>query len=252
MENVRKRVSVSLETTEKGYLKAVAAPTFQSRRIIDKDLVVIKKIKEVLTLNKPCYVGMCILDISKTLMYDFHYNTIKKKYGDQAKLMFTDTDSFIYHIKTDNIYEDFKRIGEEIDCWDNSDYQKDSPYYNDHNKKVIGKFKDETKGIQITEFVGLRSKMYSYTKNGGGEDKTAKGVGRNVINDVITHKDYRDVLTEKKQMRHTMNSIRSVGHTLGTYEQQKVSLSCFDDKRYLLNDGISSYAYGHKNINNKV
>ena len=245
MENVRKRVNVSLETTEKGYLKAVASPTFQSRRIITKGLVIVKKRKEVITLNKPCYVGMCILDLSKTLMYDFHYNTIKKKYGSRAKLMFTDTDSLIYHIKTNNVYEDFKEIG---DCWDNSDYPKDSPYYNTHNKKVIGKFKDETAGTQITEFVGLRSKMYSYTKNGGGGGKTAKGVKRYVIKDVITHKDYKDVLTKQKQMRHTMNSIRSVNHQLGTYEQQKISLSCYDDKRYLKMDGIASYAYGHRDI----
>ena len=248
MENVRKRVSVSLETTEKGYLKAVASPTFQSRRIIEKDLVIVKKIKEVLNLNKPFYVGMCILDLSKTLMYDFHYNTIKKEYGDRAKLLFTDTDSFIYHIKTYNLYEDFKQIGERIDCWDNSDYPKDSPYYSDHNKKVIGKFNDEAAGTQITEFVGLRSKMYSYKKNGGGGGRTAKGVKRNVIRNVITHNDYKDVLTKQKQMRHTMNSIRSVNHQLGTYEQQKVSLSCYDDKRYLLADGITCYAYGHHNI----
>ncbi|CAB3976958.1 Hypothetical predicted protein [Paramuricea clavata] len=142
---------------------------------MNENLIVVKRMKEVLTLNKPCYVGMSILDLSKTLMYDFHYNTIKKEYGDKSKLLFTDTDSLMYEIKTDDVYEDFKRIGEEKDCWDNSDYPKDSPYYSAHNKKVIGKFKDEAGGVPVIEFVGLRSKMYSYVKESGGGGMTAKG-----------------------------------------------------------------------------
>ncbi|CAB3978273.1 Gastrula zinc finger [Paramuricea clavata] len=146
------------------------------KRIMNENLIVVKRMKEVLTLNKPCYVGMSILDLSKTLMYDFHYNTIKKEYGDRSKLLFTDTDSLMYEIKTDDVYEDFRRIGEEQDCWDNSDYPKDSPYYSAHNKKVIGKFKDEAEGVPVVEFVGLRSKMYSYVKESGGGGMTAKGV----------------------------------------------------------------------------
>ena len=108
--------------------------------------------------------------------YDFHYNTIKKEYGDRAKLLFTDTDSLMYELKTDDVYEDFKRIGDEKDCWDNSDYPKDSPYHSTHNKKVIGKFKDEAGGVPVTELVGLRSKMYSYVKENGKGGMTAKGL----------------------------------------------------------------------------
>ncbi|CAB4003653.1 Gastrula zinc finger [Paramuricea clavata] len=99
-----------------------------------------------------------------------------KEYGDRSKLLFTDTDSLMYEIKTDDVYEDFRRIGKEKDCWDNSDYPKDSPYYSAHNKKVIGKFKDEAEGVPVIEFVGLRSKMYSYVKESGGGGMTAKGV----------------------------------------------------------------------------
>jgi hypothetical protein len=152
MENLRKRVDVKLVKDD--LLKLVASPCFQSHKIMNENLIVVKRMKEVLTLNKPCYVGMSILDLSKTLMYDFHYNTIKE-YGDRAKLLFTDTDSLMYELKTDDVYEDFKRIGDEKDCWDNSDYPKDSPYHSTHNKKVIGKFKDEAGGVPITEFVGL-------------------------------------------------------------------------------------------------
>ncbi|CAB4028814.1 Hypothetical predicted protein [Paramuricea clavata] len=138
--------------------------------------------KEVLTLNKPCYVGMSILDLSKTLMYDFHYNTIKKEYGNNSRLLFTDTDSLMYELKTDNVYEDFNNGCSFLNfhllagTTTLNDYPKDSPYYSTHNKKVIGKFKDEAEGVPIIEFVGLRSKMYSYVKENGGGGMTAEGV----------------------------------------------------------------------------
>jgi hypothetical protein len=248
MENLWKRIDIKLVSSERDFIKIVASPCFQSHRIMNQDLTAIKRLKKVLTLNKPCYVGMCILDLSKTLMYDFHYNTIKKEYGDKAKLLFTDTDSLMYEIKTDDVYEDFKRIGEEKDCWDNSDYPKNSPYYSDHNKKVIGKFKDEAEGKPVVEFVGQRSKMYSYVKENGKGGMTAKGVKQYVIKNRLTHENFKDVIANKNQMRHKMNTIRSSKHTVGTYEIRKVTLSCFDDKRYLLNYGITSYAYGNKRI----
>ena len=161
MENIRKRVDVRLVTDEKKLLKMAAKPTYVSSKIFNENLVAVHKIKETLTLNRPAYVGMCILDLSKTLMYDFHYNYIKQKYGSKAKLLFTDTDSLTYEIEADDVYQDFWN---DRDKFDNSDYPEDSQYFNSTNKKVIGKFKDEAAGIPITEFVGLRSKMYSYMK----------------------------------------------------------------------------------------
>jgi hypothetical protein len=218
MENLRKRVDVKLVSSEDAFLKLVASPCFQSNRIMNENLIAVKGAKKVLTLNKPCYIGMCILDLSKTLIYDFHYNTIKKEYGDKAKLLFTDTDSLMYEIKTDDVYRDFKRIGEEKDCWDNSDYPKDSPYYSAHNKKVIGKFKDEAEGVPITEFVGLRSKMYAYVKENGKGGMTAKGVKKYVIKNKLTHDNFKNVIAKKDRMRHKMNTIRSTKHIIGTYE----------------------------------
>ena len=248
MENLRKRVDVKLVSSKDDLVKLVASPCFQSHRIMNENLIVVKRIKEVLTLNKPCYVGMSILDLSKTLMYDFHYNTIKKEYGDRAKLLFTDTDSLMYELKTIDVYEDFKRIGDGKNCWDNSDYPEDSPYHSSHNKKVIGKFKDEASGVPITKFVGLRSKMYSYVKENGKGWMTAKGVKTYVIRNKLTHENFKNVISSKGRMRHNMNTIRSIKHSIGTYELRKVTLSCFDDKRYLLEDGVTSYAYGNKNI----
>ena len=242
MENIRKRVDVRLITDGKKLLKMSSKPTFVCSKIFNENLVAVHKIKEVLTLNRPAYVGMCILDLSKTLMYDFHYNYIKQKYGDKAKLLFTDTDSLTYEIQTEDIYQDFWN---DKDKFDNSDYPESSQYFSKANKKVIGKFKDEAAGVPICEFVGLRSKMYSYIKDNQKVGKTAKGIKKNIIKNNIKHEDYKEVLFNNKQIHHTMKTIRSSKHQLGSYEINKVSLSCFDDKRYIANDGINSFSYGH-------
>ena len=245
MENIRKRVDVRLVTDEKKLLKLTSKPTYVSSKIFNENLVAVHKIKETLTLNRPAYVGMCILDLSKTLMYDFHYNYIKNKYGEKAKLLFTDTDSLTYEIEAKDVYKDFFK---DKDKFDNSDYPEYSPFFYKENKKVIGKFKDEAAGIPIIEFVGLRSKMYSYIKDNQKGGKTAKGIKKNVIKNNIIHDDYKETLFNNKQMYHKMKTIRSENHQLGSYELNKVSLSCFDDKRYIHNNGIKSYAYGHNNI----
>ena len=245
MENLRKRVDVRLVTDEKKLLKLTSKPTYVSSKIFNENLVAVHKIKETLTLNRPAYVGMCILDLSKTLMYDFHYNYIKRNYGKKAKLLFTDTDSLTYEIEAKDVYKDFFK---DKDKFDNSDYPEYSPFLDKINKKVIGKFKDEAAGIPITEFVGLRSKMYSYIKDNNKGGKTAKGIKKNVIKNNIIHDDYKETLFNDKQMYHKMKTIRSENHQLGSYELNKVSLSCFDDKRYIHNNGIDSYAYGHNKI----
>ena len=103
--------------------------------------------------NRPAYVGMCILDLSKTLMNDFHYNYVKNKYGNKAKLLFTDTDSLTYESETDDVYSDFYNVENKFDF---SEYPKNSQFYDKTNKKVIGKFKDECQNIPVYEFVGLR------------------------------------------------------------------------------------------------
>ena len=247
MENLRKRVDVRLVTDEKKLLKLTSKPTYVNSKIFNENLVAVHKIKETLTLNRPAYVGMCILDLSKTLMYDFHYKYIKKNYKNKAKLLFADTDSLTYEIEAEDVYQDFWN---DKDKFDNSGYSESSPYFDKTNKKVIGKFKDEAGGILIVEFVGLRSKMYSYIKDNQKGSKTAKGIKKNVIKNDITHKDYKYTLFNNKQMYQNMKTIRSQNHELNSYEINKVSLSCFDDKRYIHEDGKTSYAYGHKKISN--
>ena len=221
-------------------IKLTKKPTYVSSKIFDENLVGIQMKNNCLLLNKPSYVGFSILELSKTLMYDFHYNYIRKKYPD-AELLFTDTDSLVYHIKTEDVYED---LFADRHLFDNSDYPKSSKCYFDNNKKVIGKFKDEASGDPITEFVGLKSKMYSY-KTENKENKTAKDVKKNVIKHELCLSDYRDTLFNCTTMRHKMRTIRSEYHQISSYQINEVSLSPFDDKRYILDDGISSYAYGH-------
>ena len=157
----------------------------------------------------------------------------------------TDTDSLFYHIKTErDVYEDFFV---DRSLFDNSDYPKSSKFFYGENKKVIGKFKDEAAGKPILEFIRLKSKMYSYTTE-DKNNKTAKGVKKNIIKREISHSDYRDVIIDNKKMHHQMKSIRSELHQISSYQLNKVSLSPFDDKRYILSNGITSYAYGHEKI----
>ena len=150
---------MNVVNNEKDYLKNTSRPTYIIHKIFGKDYAAIHEIKPVLMLNKPIYVGFTVLELSKWLMYDFHYNFIKKHFD--AELLFTDTDSLTYEIKSENVYEEFYKWK---DLFDFSNYSKDSRFYNESNKKVIGKMKDEYSGVIIDEFIGLKSKVYSIKK----------------------------------------------------------------------------------------
>ena len=200
MENLCKWIDVRLVTNEKKLGKLTSKPTYVSSKIFNENLMAVHKVKEMLTLNRPAYVGMCILDLSKTLMYDFHYNYIKKKYNNRARLLFTDTDSLTYEIEAEDVYKDFWN---DKDMFDNSNCLESSPYYCNANKKIIGKFKDEACGIPITEFIGLKSKMYSYVKDNEKGGKTAKGIKKNVIKNNIRHEDYKNTLINNEQMHYS-------------------------------------------------
>ena len=192
---------------------------------------------------------MAILDLSKLHMYDFHYEYIKPKYGEKAKLLFTDTDSLTYHIETPDLYKDMK---ENEHLFDTSNYDKKHFLYSGVNGKVIGKFKDETAGVPITEFVGLRSKMYSIVIAGGKEKGTAKGIKKSYYKNHITHEHYLKCINgvELDDIRQSASFqlFRSKAHAINTYTVNKYSLTNFDDKRYILDDGISTLAYGHYKI----
>ena len=248
MENIRNRVDIKLVNNKKQAEKLSAKPNFKHCNIFSEDLVAIHMKKTKLDFDKPVYLGMCILDLSKTLMYDFHYNYIKQKYEDKAKLLLTDTDSLMYEIQTEDFYKDIN--GDVKDRFDTSGYPPDHPsgIPSGFNKKVLGMFKDEVNGNVIDEFVGLRAKLYSYKMFEGEESKKCKGVKKSVVKKSITHEDYKKCLTDQKPQLRKMNVIRSYKHNVFTEEVNKVALSANDDKRYILEDGINTLALGHYKI----
>ena len=248
MENLRNRVDVRLVNTKEKLRKLVAKPNFKSRKIFNENLVSVHMSKTSLLMNKPIYLGMCILDLSKIIMYDFHYNYIKSKYADKAKLLFTDTDSLMYEIETEDFYKDIS--GDVKDRFDTSDYPENHPsgIPTGENKKVLGMMKDEVAGKIIKEFVGLRSKLYSFVMDDGGETKKCKGIKKQVVESSIRHEHYKTCLTTGKELLRKQNILRSYDHEVYTEEVNKVALSALDDKRHILSDGMDTLALGHYKI----
>ena len=201
------------------------------------------RIRTKVTLNKPIYIGFTVLDVSKLLMFDFHYNVIMKRYGTNARLLFTDTDSLCYHLITDDVYRD---MTEYSDLLDTSGYPESHPLYSTKNKKVIGKMKDECNGDPPLEFVGLRAKMYSLlTYNQSMIKRTAKGIKKRYVSKHVRHEMYLRTLRERTIEHAKYRLFRSRAHKIETVECKKIALCAYDDKRFVLNDGVSTYAYGH-------
>ena len=245
MENIRNRVDIQLVNTATKAKKLVVKPNFNHCTIFSRRLCAIDMKKKSLTFDKPVYIGMCILDISKTLMYDFHYNYIRSKYGEKAKLLFTDTDSLAYEVETKDFYKD---IASDVTAkFDTSNFPVDHPsrIYTNANKKVVGMFKDEAGGKIIEEFVGLRSKLYSYKMYEGWEEKKCKGVKKSVIEKNIKFDDYKKCLFGGGKHYRKMYNIRSYKHEVFTEELNKIALSADDDKRIIQSDKIHTLAYGH-------
>ncbi|CAH3171261.1 unnamed protein product, partial [Porites lobata] len=242
IENIRKRQNIKLVDNRKAALKLSKKPNFERATIFDKNLIAAHMKKTEIYFNKPVYVGQAILDLSKTLMFDFHYKYIQPKYGKKAELLFTDTDSLMYQIQTEDFYKDITADVESK--FDTSDYPKDHPsgIPTGLNKKVIGMFKDEVAGKQITHFIGLRPKLYSFKIEEGKNVKKCKGIKKSVVAKGITFEHYFDCLfTGEKQMR-SMKIIQSRYHDIYSKEVNKIALSCEDDKRKVLEDKIHTLA----------
>ena len=251
MENVRNRVDIRLVNSKEKFLKLASKPNYHSCTIFSENLVAVHMKRTKLVLNKPMYLGMSILDISKNLMYDFHYNYIKPKYGDKSKLLFTDTDSLCYEIRTNDVYEDISPDVHRL--FDTSNYPKDHTDRDGYtscipkgvNKKVPGLFKDECGGKQMTEFIGLRPKLYPTNVEGVGESKRCKGVKGSTVKNDIALADYGECLYSGKSQKRSMCVIRSRHHELGRERITKVALCPKDDKRVILEDKISTLTIGH-------
>lgn len=249
LQDKRKQLDIRLKTKWEGRFgarKLIALPNFKRLNIFDDDLVAIHMNKTKILMDKPIIIGMAILDISKVLMYDFFYNHIKIKYGENVKMLYTDTDSFILEVHTECFYSDIKV---DIEKYDTSDFAEDNIYNIPHrNKKVPGVFKDELNGQIMTEFVGLKSKMYSIRVNNIDKMKKAKGVKKYVLNNKISFDDYMTCIRENCSIVRSQNSFQSKQHTVFSVKQRKVALSSADNKRYVLENNIDTLPWGHYSI----
>ena len=204
------------------------------------------KIKVV--MNKPVYLGQAILDLSKTIMYEFHYDYMVPKYGDNLQLCYMDTDSLVYRIKTEDFYADIADDAEET--FNTSGYCDNRPLLVGMNKKVIRLMKDELGGAIMTEFVALRPKLYSYRKLDGSEDKKCKGIKKCVVKKTLTFDDYKNCHLNQTNVSVYRSQLmfRSAKHEVHTIEVNKVALNRDDNKRISKRDGISTLARGHKSL----
>ena len=199
-------------------------------------------------MNKPIYLGLSILEISKILKYEFWYDYMKPKYNNNVRLCYMDTDSFVTHIKTNDFYKDVENR------FDTSNYEVNTsetsalarrPLPTGKNKKVIGLMKDELGGKIITEFVTLRPKTYSFLTDDGKEDKKAKGTNKCIIKKMIKFNDYKKCLLNGEIILKSQQRFINNKHDVYTENVNKIALSNDDDKRIVSPDKISSYPYGY-------
>ena len=261
MENVRNRSKIKIlngrdERDEKRLLKLISKPNFRGALIFeDSQLVSVRMGESTVTLDKPIHHGVTVLDHAKVSMYDWHYGYMKPKYGNSVDLDYTDTNSFIYKVRTKDFYED---IREDVPTmFDTSAYPEDHPSgLPMMNKKVPGLMKGEAVGRIITKAICLRPKQYAYEIdeydsmcekelcNGGCKKKRrignggkkCKGVKKGVVKNTITTEYYEDCLFNDEKYRVKFNILRSRKHDITTECVTKVTLSADDNKRIIPND----------------
>ena len=228
-------------------------PNFKSGVLFCENLMGCKMGKIKVVMNKLVYLGQAILDLSKIIMYEFHYDHMVPKYGENLTLCYMDTDLLVYHIKTKDFYTD---IADEVPTrFDMSGYYNNRPLPG-MNKKVTGLMKDELEGAIMNEFIALRPKLYSYTKLDGTCDKKCKGIKKCIIQKTLSFDDYKDCLFNPMRSRATGPTniyrsqlmFRSTKHEVHTIEVNKVALNRDDDKWISKRDAISTFPCRHKSL----
>ena len=242
MENVRKHKDIKLVTTDKRRNQLVSEPNYHTTKWFSENLLAIEMKKTKVKMNKAVYLDLSILEIRKTLMYEFWYDYIKPKYSNNVKLCYMDTDSCIMHIKTEYFYKDVVTDIEKR--FDTSNYEVNRPLATGKNKKVIGLMKDELGGKIMTEFVALRPKTYSYLKDDYKADKKAKGTKKLVIKQRCKFNNYKDCLLNNEIILKSQQRFKSERHDVYTEEINKITLSSNNNKRLKKFNRITSYPYG--------
>ena len=222
MENIRKHRNIKLVMTEEKYLCTVMRPNFKSGVLFGENLMSCEMGKIKVVMNKPVYLSQAILDLSKIVMYEFHYGYMVPKYGlEKLKLCYMDTDSLVYDIKTEDFYED---IANDIEArFDTSGYSKTDfrPLPIGLNKKVIGLMKDELGSKIMTDFVALRPKLNSYKKLDGSEDKKCKVIKKCAVKKTLTSEDYKACLFKDSTEYRSQLMFRSAKHEVHTNEVKR-------------------------------
>ena len=250
MENVRNRVSIELVKDAERAAKLVNKPNFEELKIFDEFLIAVKTRTTKVWMNKPVYVGMSILDLSKTLMFSFQYGYVKKKW-EKAEVLYSDTDSLVLNIETDDFFRDIS--GDVAKWFDTNDFPKDHPAVLEglpivkENKKKIGLMKDDCGGKIVTEWVALRPKLYSFLTE-TGEKQKAKGLKKSMKNKSLRHENFLKCLRTGESQSRKQCLFRSRDHHIFTENMVKIALSCDDDKRIVLGNGIDTLSLGHASL----
>ena len=234
----------SKNDSEKDFFKLMNNPVFR-KTVENVSNVVYLAIEMKMTkvkMNKPVYLALSILEISKILMYEFWYDYMKPKYGDNVKLCYMDTDSIIMHIRTEDFYKDIANDVEKR--FDTTNYEVSRSLPTGKNKKVIGLMKDELRGKIMTEFVALRPETYSYLMDNGGSDKKAKGTKKCVTKRKLKCNNYKDCLLNNEIILKSQQRFKSERHDVYTEEINKTALSSNGDKRLQTFDRVTPYPYG--------
>ena len=247
MEDKRKHLDFEIVSDEKRFMKCVNNPSFKHSQIINENLVGVEKQKPKLKLDRPIFIGMSNLGLSKQHIYRFYYVIMRPKYGDNIRMVYIDIDSFVFHIKINDIYQDLKEINDKINF---SGYDKNHKCYDATNKNVLGKFKDECEGKIMIGFIGLRPKCYVFKIHGDDKEyKKSKDTSKNTKKKKIKYNNFNKMLEINEIIyRLFNNSIRSKNHKVYSINITKASLNSYENKRYWTTS-VDSLAYGHYKIN---
>ena len=255
MQNLRKKTIVHFVSSVKTAERQLSKYTCSGWNEINETYCVVQQRLSKIFWNKPTLCGFTVLELSKLLMYEFHYDHMLPMYStityhpdgwpvfqSRLKLLFTDTDSFCYEVSTTDLYEDLQTIRHLLDT---ADYPKDHALYDPSGAKVIGRFKDECSSVPPMHFVGLRPKLYSLLVKEGESKTKAKGVSSRYTKKHLRHADYVKCLHEGISISASYNQIRSRLHNLATERVKKVALSAFYDKRWVMAGTYDTLAHGH-------